>query len=106
LLGGLPTSFAAFLGHKEGVSVLPRGAVLLASSETCPVQAFRVGERVYATQFHPELDVESIVMRIEAYQDFGYFEPAEGDELIRLARNAVVTEPPRILERFVELYAR
>jgi GMP synthase (glutamine-hydrolysing) len=106
LLGVLPTSFDAFLGHKEAVSTLPRGAVLLASSPTCPVQAFRLGERVYATQFHPELDVDSIVMRIETYQDFGYFGPGEGEELIRLARAAVVTEPPRILARFVELFAR
>jgi GMP synthase (glutamine-hydrolysing) len=61
---------------------------------------------VYATQFHPELDVDSIIMRIETYREFGYFEPDEGAELIRLARAAVVTEPPRILARFVELYAR
>ena len=106
LLGVLPPSFDAFLGHKEAVSTLPRGAVLLASSPGCPVQAFRMGRHVHATQFHPELDVESIIMRIETYRDFGYFEPAEGDELIRLARAAVVTEPPRILARFVELYAR
>jgi GMP synthase (glutamine-hydrolysing) len=105
LLGVLPSSFDAFLGHKEAVSTLPHGAVLLASSQTCPVQAFRLGERVYATQFHPELDVDSIVMRIETYQDFGYFAPGEGEELIRLARAAVVTEPPRILARFVELFA-
>jgi len=106
LLGGLPPVFDAFLGHKEAVSVLPEGAVLLASSETCPVQAFRIGQRVHATQFHPELDVEGLITRIETYRDFGYFEPGEGDELIRLARAAVVTEPPRILERFVELHAR
>ena len=106
LLGVLPASFDAFLGHKEAVSTLPRGAVLLASSPTCPVQAFRLGEHVYATQFHPELDVDSIIMRIETYQDFGYFGPGEGEELIRLARAAVVTEPPRVLARFVELFGR
>ncbi|WP_219635396.1 glutamine amidotransferase [Nocardioides ungokensis] len=55
LLGPLPDAFEVFLGHKEAVSRLPDGAVLLASSATCPVQAFRIGERVYATQFHPEL---------------------------------------------------
>ncbi|MDX6371897.1 MAG: hypothetical protein QOD98_885 [Nocardioidaceae bacterium] len=106
LLGGLPASFDAFLGHKEAVSSLPRAAVLLASSQTCPVQAFRLGRHVYATQFHPELDVAGLVTRIETYRHFGYFEPDEGAELIRLARAAVVTEPPRILARFVELYAR
>jgi len=106
LLGVLPASFDAFLGHKEAVSTLPRGAVRLASSQACPVQAFRIGARVYATQFHPELDVDGLVTRIETYRHFGYFEPDEGDELVRLARAAVVTEPPRILARFVELFAR
>ena len=104
LLGGLPPVFDAFLGHKEAVSRLPAGAVLLASSATCPVQAFRIGQRVHATQFHLELDVEGLVTRIETYADFGYFGPGEGEELVRLARAAVVTEPPRILARFVELY--
>ena len=49
---------------------------------------------------------DSIVMRIQTYQDFGYFGPGEGDELIRQARAAVVTEPPRVLARFVQLFAR
>jgi GMP synthase (glutamine-hydrolysing) len=106
LLGGLPPTFDAFLGHKEAVSTLPRGAVHLASSQTCPVQAFRIGSHVYATQFHPELDVAGLVTRIETYRHFGYFEPHEGEELVRLARAAVVTEPPWILARFVELFAR
>jgi GMP synthase (glutamine-hydrolysing) len=106
LLGPLPPVFDAFLGHKEAVSTLPHGAVLLARSQACPVQAFRLRTNVYATQFHPELDVESLVMRIETYRDFGYFEPEEFEGLIALARAAVVTEPPRILSRFVELYAR
>ena len=104
-MGGLSTSFDAFLGHKEAVRTLPRDAVLLAGSQTCPVQAFRIGRNVYATQFHPELDVDGIVKRIDTYRDFGYFDAHEYDELVRLARAAVVTEPPRILSRFVELYA-
>lgn len=105
VLGLLPREFDAFLGHKEAVSTLPRGAVRLASSPTCPVQAFRIGQHVYATQFHPELDVAGLVTRIETYKHFGYFEPHEGEELVRLAHAAVVTEPPRILARFVELFA-
>ena len=106
LLGALPPTFDAFLGHKEAVSRLPDGAVLLASSATCPVQAFRLGARVYATQFHPELDVEGLVTRIVVYQDHGYFETGQGEGLIAAARAARVTEPPRILARFVELFAR
>ncbi len=87
-------------------STLPRDAVLLASSATCPVHAFRIGRNVYATQFHPELDVVELVRRIEAYQHHGYFEPHQLDDVIATARTGVVTEPPKLLARFVELYAR
>ena len=72
LFGVLPPRFDAFVGHKEAVSRLPEGAVLLAGSATCPVQAFRLGRRVYATQFHPELDVEGLVHRLTIYRDHGY----------------------------------
>jgi GMP synthase (glutamine-hydrolysing) len=106
LFGVLPATFQAFLGHKEAVSRLPEGAVLLASSAACPVQGFRLGRRVYATQFHPELDVEGICLRIDAYRHHGYFDPSQAEGLMALARAAVVTEPPRVLARFVELHAR
>lgn len=106
LLGGLPPSFTALLGHKEAVSRLPDGATLLASSATCPVQAFRLGANVYATQFHPELDLQGIITRTEVYQHFGYFEPHLAHEIVDRSRAAVITEPPRILRRFVELFAR
>ena len=82
LLGSLPPKFEAFLGHKEAVSRLPHGAVLLASSAACPVQAFRLGRNVYATQFHPELDVEALLERIEVYRHHGYFDPAELAEVL------------------------
>ena len=105
LTGVLPTTFDAFLGHKEAVSRLPEDAVLLASSPDCPVQAFRIGRRVYATQFHPELDVEGIVTRIDVYRHYGYFDPAGADDLVARARAATVSEPARLLSRFVELFA-
>ncbi len=105
LLGVLPETFEGFVGHKEAVARLPEGAVLLASSASCPVQAFRLGDHVYATQFHPELDVEGLVHRIEVYRHHGYFDPDDFDEVMARARAGVVTEPPRLLQRFAELYA-
>jgi GMP synthase (glutamine-hydrolysing) len=106
LFGVLPTTFEAFLGHKEAVSRLPEEAVLLASSAACPVQGFRLGRNVYATQFHPELDVDGICLRIDAYRHHGYFDPPQAEALMDLARAAVVTEPPRLLARFVDLFVR
>lgn len=105
LLGALPATFDAFAGHKEAVSRLPRHAVLLASSAACPVQAFRIGSHVYATQFHPELDARGLCTRIDVYKDAGYFPPAQAGELKALAWRASVAHAPSILRRFVERYA-
>jgi GMP synthase (glutamine-hydrolysing) len=106
LLADLPDHFEAFLGHKEAMSDLPPGAVRLASSVACPVQAFRVGTNVYATQFHPELDVQGLCTRIDVYKHAGYFEPDQADSLKEMAREGHVFEPPKILHRFVQRYAR
>ena len=105
LLAGLPATFDAFVGHKEAISRLPDHAVLLASSPDCPVQAFRVGSAVYATQFHPELDAAGLCTRIEVYKHAGYFDPAQAGELKAQAHRSNVTCPPAILRRFVRRYA-
>ena len=104
VLDGMPAEFDAFVGHKEACSVLPRGAVLLAGSAGCPVQMFRIKENLYATQFHPELDVDGIVTRVHVYQHAGYFPPSELEELIARLTPAVVTEPGRMLANFVARY--
>ena len=105
LLRGLPATFDAVVGHKEAISKLPHHAVLLASSPACPVQAFRVGSAVYATQFHPELDAAGLCTRIEVYKHAGYFEPAQAGELKARAHRSNVTHPPTILRRFAQRYA-
>ncbi len=106
LLDGLPTTFDAFAGHKEAISRLPGHAVLLAWSATCPVQAFRIGAHVYATQFHPELDLTGLSTRIDVYKHAGYFPPEQADELKTQARRTDVTHPPAIVRQFVQRYAR
>lgn len=106
LLAGMPPTFEAFVGHKEAISALPASATLLASSPLCPVQMFKVRENVYATQFHPELDLDGITTRIHAYAGHGYFAADELSSTLAAVRRAEVSHPSRILRAFVERYAR
>ena len=104
LLAGFPDSFRVLLGHKEACDEVPPGAVLLASSAACPVQMFRVGSNVYATQFHPEGDAEGFSLRIRVYKNHGYFPPESADELIDSLTDEETPEAQMILRRFVDRY--
>jgi GMP synthase (glutamine-hydrolysing) len=104
LLEGLPDRFRVLLGHKEACDETPPGSVLLASSTACPVQMFRLGSNVYATQFHPEGDLEGFTVRINVYKHHGYFPPETADELIAAVAKEATPEPRRILRRFVQRY--
>ena len=106
LFAELPDVFDAYGGHKEGASTLPAGLDCLAYSADCPVQAFRVGDNVYATQFHPELDAQGMSTRIEVYKDYGYFAPETAESLKSEALEWNIEHPPTILRRFAERYAR
>jgi GMP synthase (glutamine-hydrolysing) len=106
LFAGLPDTFDAFGGHKEAASLLPSHVACLATSADCPVQAFRVGENVYATQFHPELDVEGICTRIEVYKNHGYFAPETAESLKDAAQQRIVEHPMSILRTFSQRYVR
>jgi GMP synthase-like glutamine amidotransferase len=62
---------------------LPPDAVLLAKSRACPRQAYRIGEKAYGFQFHPEAD----------HQLVGEWLDCEGmDEEIAAAQEAYGTE--------------
>ncbi|WP_400996299.1 glutamine amidotransferase [Agromyces sp. GXQ0307] len=103
LLAGLPARFDALVGHKEATSRLPDGVVHLARSAGCPVQVYRAGTHVYATQFHPEVSAADFIARAGVYRHHGYF-PAHELEALRDRVNSVsVTEPQRMLRRFVEV---
>lgn len=106
LFADVPDVFDAFGGHREGATWLPPGVVRLAASPDCPVQAFRVGRHVYATQFHPELDLDGVITRIDVYKDHGYFPPESAEALKTAALQWDVRHPPSILRRFVDKYAR
>ncbi|GAB3606718.1 glutamine amidotransferase [Conyzicola nivalis] len=104
LFGRLDRDFDAFVGHKEACAVLPDGAVLLARGDRCPVQAFRIGHNVYATQFHPELSLASMLTRIRIYRDNGYFAPDAYGDVVELIRGSDVTEPAALVRAFVRRF--
>jgi GMP synthase (glutamine-hydrolysing) len=104
MLEGLPQEFLAFVGHKEAVQHLPKGAVQILASDPCPFQMIRYKQNVYATQFHPEADSAGFELRIRLYKNKGYFHPDEADELIAMCRAADVHAPERILRNFVQRY--
>jgi GMP synthase (glutamine-hydrolysing) len=101
LFAEVPEVFDAYGGHKEAAAELPTEAVCLAFSPDCPVQAFRVRENVYATQFHPELDLASLFERLEAYPS--YIQKVSGMSVEEFRRSC--SESPTseaMLRRFVE----
>lgn len=106
LLRGMPKQIRVLLGHKEACDTLPDSAVLLVEGEACPVQMFRVGDNVYATQFHPEGDPEGFIVRVQTYKDHGYFPQEQADALSQSLRCEETPHANEILRRFVDHYRR
>jgi GMP synthase (glutamine-hydrolysing) len=104
LLADFPGRIDVLLGHKEACDSTPEGALLLMTGSDCPVQMFRVGENVYATQFHPEGDTEEFILRINTYANHGYFEPHEAEVLKNEVSRKSTPYAQEMLRRFVEYY--
>jgi len=105
LLAGFPEQIDVLLGHKEACDTTPVGATLLMTGSDCPVQMFRVGENVYATQFHPEGDAEEFILRINTYRNHGYFKPHEAEALKKAVSIKASPYAHEMLRRFVERYS-
>jgi len=105
LLKGFPDQIQVLLGHKEACDQLPPGATLLLRGDVCPVQMFRIGNNVYATQFHPEGDCQGFTLRIHAYKNHGYFKPEEAQGLIDVISRDDTPLAREILRRFVVRYS-
>lgn len=104
LLAGLPRTFHAYVGHHESVVVRPDALVPLVTGEVAPLQMGRVGKNIYLTQFHPELDLSGINVRIEVFADNGYYPKAERAEVESRVAAVDVSPAHRILSNFVDLF--
>ena len=99
----VPTSFHNYTGHSEALANVPDGFTLLASSETCPVQAVRYGENVYGVQFHPEIDWDSLQLRINRYAG-KYYDAGEAQRIYDNCKGRNVSAGATLLKTFVETY--
>lgn len=105
LLEGVPDQMTALVGHKEAMDALPNGAVHLLNGARCPIQMLRYGDRIYATQFHPEADGANFALRIRVYKDKGYFDPARAESLIAACDGVQTDASGRVLANFVRHFA-
>lgn len=60
LLAGVPDPVEVLQWHGAEVTALPEGAVQLARSDVCEVQAFRYGRRAYGLQCHVEATCDTV----------------------------------------------
>lgn len=68
LFSSLPNPFWAQQGHHDHVLKLPSGVTLLAQGHQVQLQAFRVdGAPFWASQFHPELNLQRTIERFVHY---------------------------------------
>ena len=102
LLGSLQEPLLSMQStHVESVLELPPGATLLGHTSLDPHQTFRVGERAWGVQFHPEIDADVSRWYVE-----GRAEIIRGEGLDPDALAAAVRETPsgtRLLRRFAQL---
>ncbi len=69
LFAGLPRAPLTMQWHLNAVTALPGQAVLLATSEACAVQAYRLAPTAYGVQFHMEVDA-ALVQATELFPEY------------------------------------
>ena len=99
----LGETFSGQMGHEDYVADLPPGAILLASTRLVRNQAYRIdGVPIYCTQFHPELNCQDLLERVQAYpkyiQRIAGLPPERFSEMIR-----ETPETELLLRRFISL---
>ncbi|MDO5511111.1 glutamine amidotransferase [Corynebacterium sp.] len=102
LCAGLPEVFTSLTGHTENVEVLGEGLTVLATGPSCPVQLIRRGDRVWASQFHADMDAVAMRSRMDFYYDYGYFSPADYEAILAALPAIDTTWSNKLLENFVD----
>lgn len=108
LFAGLTGEHDVVQWHWDEIVTLPPGATLLASSAAYPNQAFRVGDRAWATLFHPEVTLPLVAQWAQDDKDgvvaAGLDPTALVGAVAEAERTLLETWTP-LLERFAALAA-
>lgn len=97
LFSNLPDIFMAQYGHKDSLSMIPVGAVVLGNSAQCRASIVRYGTYVYTTQFHPESTAEGMSSKLS--KSVGYL--PEGVAVESIMKPSL--EASTIIPRFVQV---
>ena len=103
IFGTLPAEFYSIIGHDDSLSRVPDGATLLAYSASCPIQAIRMKNNIYGVQFHPEIGLKRLHVRVDNYAG-RYFEPGEGPKIMAFAQTKNLAPVATIIENFAKRY--
>jgi GMP synthase (glutamine-hydrolysing) len=101
LFSVLPEQLVVQVSHSQRVLALPEGALLLAHTARDPFHAFRLGDRTWAVQFHPEFDPEVSRRYIALRREKILAEGLDPDALIAGVRES--DHGARLLARFAEI---
>ncbi|XCB30360.1 gamma-glutamyl-gamma-aminobutyrate hydrolase family protein [Arcanobacterium hippocoleae] len=99
----IPAEFFCYTGHSEAVCAPLESGVLLAWSPSCPIQAVRFGNNVYGVQFHPEINRDSLEVRLAAYAG-KYFDLDGADKVRARVHGKDVSSGEILIRAFVETY--
>ncbi len=103
VFGPLGETFQGQMGHEDHVVELPPNVTLLASSDRVKNQAYHFNNRdIYCTQFHPELNYEDLLLRVQNYPEYirriAGLPPERFPELL-----ANTPETELLLKRFIRM---
>ena len=102
-LAGPNGTFTALTGHTENPVRVPDSLTVVATGPDGMVQIVRYTDRVWATQFHAEMDADAMRTRMDFFHDYGYFPAEEYARIVADLPNHDVSRANGLLRTFARL---